>query len=110
VGAIDDLKKLKAEAEDMNFFKRIMTSKTRKPATDIFDVLVERVLGKGNEDCIGDTLSKWDSKKNLMEQPTIIDPTTKKPKAAAQNYFTKTWLPQRTILEKAGFGTVKTLK
>jgi hypothetical protein len=103
---IKEMEKLKAEADDMNFFARWTSSGARKAAPEVFDDLVNQIA-MGTLDCLReyDTAKKWDQCKH---NNTLITDIAKQ--AHVKTWLTKSWEPVRKDLESVGFGSVKNLK
>lgn len=103
---IDEMVKLKAEADQMDFFSRWTSSKSRKAAPEVFEDLLPMIEKPGSGAGL-ESLIKFDPKKKADQQQRVIEG------AAMAKKFMTAWEKHRAALEKVGFpvkGVKSTLK
>ena len=103
---IEEMKKLKEEADKMGFFERWQSSKSRKAGPNVFDELCASCETKNEQLQFFDPKVAWGELKTSQNSGKAKDVAKE---SAVVSWNAKTWEPERKKLEAAGF-TVKNFK
>ncbi len=97
---IDEMKALKAEADQMGFFDRWTSSKSRKAGKNTFDDLMTACQKKNEQLQFFETDKKWGDLKTSQNSGKASEVAAS---SAVKSWVTTTWEPERKKLAAVGF-------